>query len=95
MEHQAGLPGLMQPLSGHRNASQACGQGIRDHMAQLHTTCSSTSLVADRARESAENLQKLAATSLTWLPRVPAPLHEAQAVLAQADPQPMAPLTEG
>ena len=49
----------------------------------------------DSALYSAENLQKLAETSLKWITRVPATLHEAQAVLAQADPQTMAPLTEG
>ena len=51
--------------------------------------------MADSALYSAENLHKLAETSLKWITRVPATLHEAQAVLAQADPQTMAPLTEG
>ena len=51
--------------------------------------------MADSALYSAENLQKLAETSLKWITRVPATLSEAQAVLAQADPQTMAPLTEG
>ena len=51
--------------------------------------------VADSALSSAENLQKLAETRTTWITRVPATLREAQAVLAQADPQTMAPLTEG
>src|SRR5262245_9298983 len=44
---------------------------------------------------SAENLQKLAETSLKWITRVPATLTEAQEVLGQANPQTMAPLTEG
>jgi transposase len=52
-------------------------------------------LVADSALYSAENLQKLAHTQLKWLTRVPATLSEAQAVLAQAEPQAMMPLTEG
>ena len=60
-------------------------------MAQLHT-CHPTYLVADSALYSAENLQKLAETSLKWITRVPATLHEAQAVLAQTNPQTMAPL---
>jgi hypothetical protein len=51
--------------------------------------------VADRALSRAEKLPTLAETSLTWSPRVPATWHEAQAVLAQADPQTMAPLTAG
>ena len=95
VEHQAGIPVLRKPRSGNSSDSKAFGQVVSDHMAQLHTTFSSTYLVADSALESAENLQKLAETSLTWITRVPATLTEAQAVLAQPDPQTMAPLTEG
>ena len=95
VEHQAGIPVLMQPLSGNSHDGKAFGQVVSDHIAQLHTTANPTYLVADSALYSAENLQKLAATSLKWITRVPATLHEAQAVLAQADPQTMAPLTEG
>ena len=95
VEHQAGIPVLMKPLSGNSSDSKAFGQVVSDHIAQLHTPFSSTYLVADSALYSAENLQKLAETRLTWITRVPATLTEAQAVLAQADPQTMAPLTEG
>jgi transposase len=95
VEPQAGIPVLRQPLSGKSHDGTAFGQVIRDHMAQLHPTTTPTYLVADSALSSAENLQKLAETSLTWITRVPATWHEAQAVLAQAAPQTMAPLTEG
>jgi transposase len=95
VEHQAGIPLLMQPLSGNSSDAQEFGQVIRNHIAHLHTTYGPTFLVADSALYSAENLQKLAATQLKWITRVPATLREAQAVLAQADPQTMAPLTEG
>ena len=54
-----------------------------------------TYLVADSALYSAENLHKLAETSLKWITRVPATLTEAQEVLAQAQPETMAALTEG
>jgi hypothetical protein len=64
-------------------------------MAPLHPTANPTSLVADRALYTAEHLPKLAATSRTWSPRVPATFRAAQAVLAPAAPQTMAPLTEG
>ena len=64
-------------------------------MAQLQTTYGLTSLVADSALYSADNLQKFAETNLKWITRVPATLREAQQVLALADPQRMAPLTEG
>ena len=95
VEHQAGIPVLMKPLSGNSSAAQEFGQVIRDHIAQLHTTYGSTYLVADSALYSADNLQKLAETQMKWITRVPATLGEAQAVLAQADPQTMAPLREG
>src|SRR5919109_2044010 len=95
VEHQAGIPVLMQPLSGNSHDGKAFGQVVSDHIAQLHPTANPTYLVADSALYSAENLQKLAETSLKWITRVPATLHEAQAVLVQADPQTMAPLAEG
>jgi transposase len=95
VEHQAGIPRLMQPLSGNSHDGQAFGQGISDHMAQLHPTSNPTALVADSALYSADNLQKLAETSLTWITRVPATLTEAQEVLAQAQPATMPPLQEG
>jgi len=95
VEHQAGIPLLMQPLSGNSSDATDFGQIVREHITQLCTTYGTTYLVADSALYSAENLHKLADTSLTWIPRVPATLREAQAVLAQADPQTRAPLTEG
>jgi transposase len=95
VEHQASIPVLMKPLSGNRSDAHDFGQIITDHMAQLQITYGTTFLVADSALYSAENLQKLAETRMKWITRVPATLREAQAVLAQADPQTMAPLTEG
>jgi transposase len=95
VEHQAGIPVLMQPLSGNSSDAQEFGQVIKDHIAHLHPAYGSTYLVADSALYSADNLQKLAETQMKWITRVPATLGEAQAVLAQAAPQTMAPLREG
>ena len=95
MEPHAGIPVLMPPLRGNRHDGTAFGQVSSDHMAQLHPTANPTYVVADSALYSVANRPTLAETSLTWIPRVPATWHEAQAVLAQADPQTMAPLTEG
>ncbi len=61
----------------------------------MQTTYGLTYLVADSALYSEDNLQKFAETNLKWITRVPATLREAQQALAQADPQSMAPLTEG
>jgi transposase len=44
---------------------------------------------------NADNLQKLAATQMKWMTRVPATWREAQTDLAQADPRAMAPLGAG
>jgi len=95
VEHHTGIPLLMKPLSGNSSDVQDFGQIITDHIAQLQLTYGTTFLVADSALYSAENLQKLAETRLKWITRVPATLSEAQAVLAQADPQTVTPLTEG
>jgi len=94
-EHQAGIPLLMQPLSGKSSDVQHVGQIVTEHITQLHPTSGTTSLVADSARYRAENLQKLAKTGSTWITRVPATVTEAQAALAHADPETMEPLGEG
>jgi transposase len=49
VEHQAGIPVLMQPLSGNSSDAQEFGQVIQDHLAHLHTTYGATYLVADSA----------------------------------------------
>jgi transposase len=94
VEHQAGIPVLMKPLSGNSSDAHDFGQIIKDHVAQLQLTSGTLFLVADSALYSAENLQKLAETRTQWIPRVPATLKDAQTGLAQAAPQTMAPLTE-
>jgi transposase len=95
VEHQAGIPVRMKPLSGNSSDVQAFGQIITEHLGQLQLPSGTPCLVADSALYSAENLQKLAETGTKWITRVPATLREAQAVLAQADPPTMAPLTAG
>jgi transposase len=95
VEHQAGIPVLMKPLSGNSSDAREFGQVVSAHMQQLHTTYGPTYVVADSALYSEENLQKLARTHLKWITRVPATVHAAQYALAQAVPQAMLPLTEG
>jgi transposase len=95
VEHQAGIPLLMTPLSGNSSDAQDVGEAIRAHLQQLHTTDGLTYLVADRALYSDANLQKLAQTHMKWMTRVPTTVSAAQAILAQADPQSLASLTAG
>jgi transposase len=49
VEHQAGIPVLMQPLSGNSSEAPAFGQGIRSHIEPFHTTYGATYVVADSA----------------------------------------------
>ena len=80
VEHQAGIPVLMQPLSGNSSDAQEFGQMIREYpIAQLHITYGTTYLVADSALYSEANLQKLSQTPMQWITRVPATLSEARA----------------
>lgn len=95
VEHQAGLPLLMKPLSGNRNDAQAFGAVIERHIDQLQTTYGATYLVADCALYSEANLEKLAQTQMKWITRVPATVKEAQKALEQAALQAMKPLKEG
>jgi transposase len=95
VEHQAGIPVLMKPLSGNSSDAHEFGQAIGEPIAQLHPPYGTTCLVADSALYSAENLQKLSQTQIKWITRVPATLSEAQAAFAQAAPQSMAPLMAG
>jgi transposase len=49
VEHQAGIPILMKPLSGHSSDAQAFGEAVRTQMQPRQTTYGMTSLVADGA----------------------------------------------
>ena len=95
IEHPAGLPVLMKPLSGHRSDVKEFGRVVSEHSAQLQTTYGPTDLVADSTLSSEAHLQQFANTQLTWMTRVPATLSDAPAGLRQADPQTMPPLADG
>jgi transposase len=95
VEHQAGIPLLMKPLSGNSRDGRNFGQVVSAHMARWPTTYGTPYLVADGALSSVDNLQKLSETQMKWITRVPTTWREAQAALAQAEPQTMAPLPEG
>jgi transposase len=86
VEHQAGIPLLMKPLSGNSRDTYDFGEAVRAHMQQWHATYGRTYLVADSALDREANRQKLAQTDLKWITRVPAIVSAAQALLAQGDP---------
>ncbi len=95
VEHHAGIPLWMQPLSGNTNDTVEFGRLVDAHMAHLRREDEPLYLVADSALYSAENLSKLAQGALKWITRVPATLNEVQAHLAGVDLAAMAPLTKG
>jgi len=95
VEHQAGMPILLKPLSGNSSAGPACGPLVKEPIAHWPTTYGTTYLVADSALYSDAHLQHLAETPSTWLPRGPATWRDAQAALAPAAPHAMPPLTAG
>ena len=64
VEHQAGIPLLMQPLSGNTNDSVEFGRVIPEHVTQLQTAHHVTYLIADGALSSADTLSQLAQSGL-------------------------------
>lgn len=72
VEHQAGIPVLMHPLSGNSSDAQDFGAVVRTHVQQLHLPYGMTYLVADSALYSEANLQQRAQTHMQWITRVPA-----------------------
>jgi transposase len=67
VEHQAGIPVLMKPLSGNSSDGKTFGHIVHEHIAQLQTTYGATYLVADSALYSEANLQQLAETPIKAL----------------------------
>src|SRR5918999_3369433 len=95
VEPHAGSPLLLQPLSGHRRDAHRLGELVRPPIDHLHTTYGLTSLAADSALSREANRATLSQTQLKGLMRVPAPVREAPAALAQVNPQTMMPRSAG
>jgi transposase len=49
VEHQAGIPVLMKPLSGNSSEAKSFAQTVSEHLQQVQSTYGTTYLVADRA----------------------------------------------
>src|SRR4029453_16181570 len=67
-----GMPVLLPPPRGTSSEATDFGQIVHEPLPPWRTTYGTPSLGADRALSSAENLPKLADTSLQWRPRDPA-----------------------
>jgi transposase len=94
VEHQAGIPLLMKPLSGNSSDKVEFGRVVDEHISELCRADTPLYLVADSALYSAENLRKLDQSAVKWITRVPATLNEVQAHLAQPDLETMTALPD-
>jgi transposase len=95
VEHQAGIPLLIKPLSGNSSDKVEFGRVVEEHISELCRAEKPLSLVADSALYGAENLRKLAQSTVKWITRVPAMFKEVQAHLASPALEAMASLTDG
>lgn len=83
VDNRAGLPLLMQPLSGNSNDTASFGRLIEAHIDQLNTTHQVDYWVADSALYSKANLQTLSAHQGRWITHVPETVKLAQQQCAQ------------
>ncbi len=83
VEQRAGLPLLMQPVSGNSIDTKSFGQVIEQHIDQLNATHAVDYWVADSALYSEANLQTLAAHRGDWITRVPETLRLAKQQVAE------------
>ncbi len=83
-EQQAGLPLLMEPLSGNSNDKVSFRQTIQTHIEQLQSTVGLEYLVADSALYTAETLRAM--HGFFWITRVPETLNLAQWIIAAVAP---------
>lgn len=95
VEHQAGLPLLMQPLSGNASDQASFPELIKEHLAHLQMAHGLDYVVADCALYSAEHIRELARSGTKFITRVPETLSEAKAVLASVGREMMVELSEG
>ncbi len=99
VEHQAGVPLLMQPLSGNSSDQDDFPKLIEAHLGQLEPAHGGgvDYVVADCALYSAEHLQRLDARGTRFITRVPETISEAKAAIAAAQLERMRPplLEEG
>lgn len=95
VEHQAGLPLLMQPLSGNASDQGSFPDLIKAHLSHLQQAHGVDYVVADAALYSADHIQELAESATKFITRVPETLSEAKRLLAAAQRSSMAELSDG
>lgn len=79
VEGQAGIPMMMEALSGNDNDKTRFKETVRDHIGQLQDDFSTQHLIGDSALYCAETLQLM--KGLIWTSRVPETLSQARALI--------------
>lgn len=95
VEHQAGLPVLMEPLSGNASDQGSFPELIDRHLSHLQNAHGFEYVVADSALYSADHIRRLHEAGTKFITRVPETIVEARQVLRDVDVETMEPLTEG
>jgi transposase len=95
VEHQAGLPMLMEPLSGNTNDQGSFPELIDRHLSHLQRAHGFDYVVADSALYSADHIGDLDKAGTKFITRVPGTIEEAKQAVKEADLEAMKPLTDG
>ena len=87
-EGQAGIPLLMEPLSGNNSDKDSFRQTIQNHIGQLNDDFNQEYIVADSALYVSETLAEM--NDFFWISRVPETLTDAQELIKNIAPDLMA-----
>lgn len=95
VEHQAGLPVLMEPLSGNSSDQGSFPELIDRHLSHLQRAHGFDYVVADSALYSADHIGDLDEAGTKFITRVPGTIEEARQALEEADLEAMKSLADG
>lgn len=95
VEHQAGLPVLMEPLSGNSSDQGSFPELIDRHLSHLQRAHGFDYVVADSALYSADHIGDLDKAGTKFITRVPGTIEEAKQAAQEADLEAMTSLADG
>ena len=95
IEHQAGIPALMEPLSGNASDQSSFPELIDRHLSHLQRAHGFDYVLADSALYSADHIGDLDKAGTKFITRVPGTIEEAKQAVEEADLKAMKPLTDG
>lgn len=95
VEHQAGLPVLMEPLSGNASDQGSFPELIDRHLSHLQRAHGFDYVVADSALYSAGHIRDLDEAGTKFVTRVPESIEEAERAVSGANLGAMKPLSDG